>query len=84
MVSFLFGLFIAFMMGKVLIMAVICIVGPLLVLWYGSLYLQKIKRGKPEGCYVQTARIFLANRGFAKKRYLAHDGHFELGRRIKL
>lgn len=77
------GLFIAFMTGKFLFMAVICIAGPLLVLWYGSLYLQKIKRGKPEGCYVQAARIWLANHGFMKNRYLAHDGYFDLGRRLE-
>lgn len=82
-VSACIGLFIVFMTGKFLFMALLCIAGPLLVLWYGSLYLQKIKRGKPEGCYVQAARIWLANFGFMKSPYLAHDGFFELGRRLK-
>nr|KAJ8744172.1 TIGR03750 family conjugal transfer protein [Delftia sp. PS-11] len=76
------GLVVSFT-GHFLIMMVICIIGTLLTLWYGSLYLQKIKRGKPEGCYVQAARIYLSQRGFMKKRYLAHDGYFDLGRRLE-
>lgn len=82
-VSACLGLFISFMMGKFVPMAIICVIGPLLVLWRGSLYLQKIKRGKPEGCYVQAARIWLGNHGLMKKRYMAHDGFFEIGRRLE-
>lgn len=82
-VSACIGLFVSSMTGKFSLMAIICIAVPLLVLWYGSLYLQKIKRGKPEGCYVQATRIWLANHGFMKNPYLAHDGFFDLGRRLK-
>lgn len=55
---------------------------PIIFLWYGSMYLQKIKRGKPEGTYTQALHIYFAKAGFFKSRYLTHDGYFELGRRL--
>lgn len=60
----------------------VSIVGPMLTLWYGSLYLQNVKRGKPEGWYVQAVRIWLGETGLVRRYYLHHDGYYELGRRL--
>lgn len=58
------------------------VIGPFAVLWQASLYLQQVKRNKPEGWYVQAARLWLDDHGPGRKRYLRHHGYFELGRRI--
>ncbi|AVS67400.1 TIGR03750 family conjugal transfer protein [Paracidovorax avenae] len=58
------------------------VIGPVAVLWQASLYLQTVKRNKPEGWYVQAARLWLEDHGPGRKRYLRHHGYFELGRRI--
>ncbi|WP_233168491.1 TIGR03750 family conjugal transfer protein [Xylophilus sp. ASV27] len=60
----------------------VCVVGPMLTLWYGSLYLQQVKRGKPEGWYVQVVRIWCGDVGLARKHFLQHDGYYEIGRRL--
>jgi len=55
---------------------------PLVIIWYSSIYLQSIKRSKPERWYFQALRIYLARKGIVKSRYITHDGYMELGRRI--
>lgn len=60
------------------------VIGPFAVLWQASLYLRTVKRNKPEGWYVQAARLWLEDHGPGRKRYLRHHGYFELGRRLDL
>ena len=54
--------------------------GPLLTLWYGSQYLEVIKRGYPDGFYSQRIHLWMAARGLATPQFLTHDGVWSLGR----
>ncbi len=58
----------------------LCIFGPLLVLWYGSQYLEVIKRGYPDAYYTQFIRRWLAERGLADAHFMLHSGQWSLGR----
>lgn len=51
-------------------------------LWYGSLYLAKIKRGRPEGFYSQAIHLWLSKTGMVKCSFMRHKGYWSLGRRI--
>lgn len=54
--------------------------GPILVLWFGSQHLARIKRGRPDGFYGQALNLWLSRRGLAMPHFLIHDGWFSLGR----
>lgn len=62
----------------------VCICGPILALWYGSLYLQKVKRDRPDGFYVQAVHIRLADHGIIRCRFNRHRRFYEIGVRMKL
>jgi conjugative transfer region protein (TIGR03750 family) len=55
-------------------------VGPLVALWVGSGYLQKIKRGRPDGYYTQAIHLWMAKRGLTTNQFLSHNGQWDLGR----
>lgn len=61
---------------------VIGIFGPLLTLWYGSQYLEVVKRGYPDGFYSQRLHMWMAVRGFSASHFITHDGTWSLGRRF--
>ena len=44
---------------------VLGVAGPLIALWYASAYLQKAKRGRPDGYYTQAIHLWLAKRAGA-------------------
>lgn len=77
--SFLCGLLCSVLTGYWLCLLILCIVGPLISLWYASLYLQKIKRGQPEGTYIQKMRIWFADMGLIRHCFTQHKGFFSLG-----
>ncbi|GEM_PF-5283160 len=81
-VSLLLGVLLYALTGYWYFIFGISIIGPLAALWYASLYLQQVKRNKPEGWYVQAARLWLTGVGFGRGAYLRHDGFFDLGRRL--
>jgi conjugative transfer region protein (TIGR03750 family) len=56
------------------------IIGPLVSLWVASGYLQKIKRGRPDGYYTQAIHLWMAKRGLATNQFLSHNGQWDLGR----
>ena len=60
------------------------IFGPALALWFGSQYLARIKRGRPDGYYSQAIHLWLAARGLARPHLITHDGAWSLGRRLDL
>ena len=63
---------------------VLGIAGPLVTLWYASAYLQRAKRGRPDGYYTQAIHLWLAKRGFAANQFLSHHGQWDLGRSLDL
>lgn len=60
----------------------ICLFGPLLTLWYGSQYLEVIKRGYPDAYYSQAIHRWLAERGMAEPHFMLYSGQWSLGRRL--
>ncbi|MBR5950729.1 MAG: TIGR03750 family conjugal transfer protein [Actinomycetaceae bacterium] len=54
--------------------------GPLLTLWYGSQYLEVIKRGYPDAYYTQAIRRWFAERGLAEAHFMLYSGQWSLGR----
>lgn len=66
------------------LLAVFCIGGPVLSLWYGSLYLQTLKRNRPDGFYVQATHIWLSKLGIIRCRFIRHNRFYELGASINL
>lgn len=58
------------------------IFGPAVTLWFASLYLARIKRGRPDAYYKHRIHLWLAARGLAKPRYITHDGWWSLGRSL--
>ena len=54
--------------------------GPLTTLWYGSQYLEVIKRGYPDSYYTQAIRRWLAERGLADAHFMLYSGQWSLGR----
>ena len=63
---------------------VLGVAGPLVSLWYASGYLQKLKRGRPDGYYTQAIHLWLAKRGLVANKFLSHDGQWDLGRSLDL
>ncbi|HRL52871.1 MAG: TIGR03750 family conjugal transfer protein [Pseudoxanthomonas sp.] len=59
------------------------IFGPAVTLWFASLYLARIKRGRPDAYYKQRIHFWLAERGLVKHRYITHDGWWSLGRTLE-
>lgn len=59
------------------------IFGPAVTLWFASLYLARIKRGRPDAYYKQRIHFWLAERGLVKQRYITHDGWWSLGRTLE-
>ena len=54
--------------------------GPLATLWYGSQYLEVIKRGYPDAYYSQAIHRWLAERGLAEAHFMLYSGQWSLGR----
>lgn len=53
-------------------------------LWFSSLYLQKVKRGRPEGYYTHAIHLWLADRGVFRSKFIRHQGYWSLGRTLDL
>lgn len=62
----------------------LAIFGPAATLWFGSQYLARIKRGRPDGYYSQAIHIWMAARGLVRPRFITHDGAWSLGRHLDL
>lgn len=60
------------------------LIGPTLALWFGSLYLARIKRGRPDAYYTQAIHLWLAQRSLAKPRFITYHGWWSLGRSLDL
>jgi len=58
------------------------IFGPIACLWFGSAYLQDLKRGRPDGYYTQAVHLWMVRRGLVRSRYITHDGQWDLGRSL--
>lgn len=82
--SLLVGVALFIVTGFWPLLVVFCIGGPVLSLWYGSLYLQTIKRNRPDGFYVQAAHIWLSKIGIIRCRFIRHNRFYELGASINL
>lgn len=84
LVSILIGILLYWITDIWVIPFLLCIIGPMLCLWYGSLYLQKVKRGRPEGFYLHAMHLFFAARKLVKAKFILHHGYYELGCRLYL
>ncbi len=62
------------------VILLLALFGPAATLWFGSIYLQGVKRGRPDGYYSQAIHLWLAERGLAKPKFIRHHGHWDLGR----
>jgi len=60
------------------------LIGPTLALWFGSLYLARIKRGRPDAYYTQAIHLWLAQRSLVKPRFITYHGWWSLGRSLDL
>ena len=54
--------------------------GTAMVLWFASLYLARIKRGRPDAYYTQALHLWLVQRGLAGAKFINHHGWWSLGR----
>ncbi|MDH0513460.1 TIGR03750 family conjugal transfer protein [Comamonas terrigena] len=82
--SMLVGVALFIVTGFWPLLAVLGIGGPVLSLWYGSLYLQTLKRNRPDGFYVQATHIWLSKIGIIRCRFNRHDRFYEIGASINL
>lgn len=64
------------------LMLLIPLMGTAAILWCASLYLQKVKRGRPEAYYTQAIHLWMAQRGLTRSRFLRHQGYWSLGRSL--
>ncbi|MFN3493251.1 MAG: TIGR03750 family conjugal transfer protein [Hydrogenophaga sp.] len=65
------------------LLLILAVFGPIACLWFGSAYLQEIKRGRPDGYYTQAIHLWLARRGYVRSRFITHDGQWDLGRTLE-
>lgn len=65
-------------LGTVLL--IFAIVIPLLILWFSSIFLMKIKRGRPDGFYIQRIHLYLVKKSLAASKFVNHFNFWELGR----
>lgn len=56
--------------------------GPLVILWFASKYLAKIKRNRPDGYYSQALHQKMAGWGLATSKFIDHTGYWSLGRTL--
>ncbi len=55
------------------------VVLPITTLWVGSVRLATVKRGRPDGYYGQAMQLWAVKRGFAKNKFIGHDGFWDIG-----
>ncbi|MBD9534186.1 TIGR03750 family conjugal transfer protein [Comamonas sp. CMM01] len=87
-VSFALSLFVAVALFVITgfwpLLVLFCIGGPVLALWYGSLYLQTVKRNRPDAFYVQAVHIWLSKNGIGRCSFNRHNRFYEIGASINL
>ena len=68
------------------VLLLLAIFGPAIVLWYSSMYLAKIKRGRPDGFYTQAIQIWREEHGliWGQPKFLRYSGWWGLGRTLDL
>lgn len=49
-------------------------------LWFGSMWLQRIKRDRPDGYYGHALQLWLSHHGLSQARFVRHDGYWSIGR----
>ena len=79
-----FGLLVAgllqVMTGLGTLLLIVVVVIPLVVLWFSSLFLMKIKRGRPDGFYIQNIHLYLVERNLVAPKFTNHFDFWDLGR----
>lgn len=83
-VSFFIGGIISYVSGYWYILPIACIVLPLTAIWYVSLYLQQVKRNRPEGFYAHQIHLKMASHNLIKSKYVTHDGYMQLGCKYRM
>lgn len=63
---------------------ILALAGPTLTLWFGSQYLQRLKRGRPDAYYSQAIHLWLAEHALARPKFITHQGWWSLGRTLDL
>lgn len=64
------------------VMLLLSIFGPVAALWFGSAYLQKVKRGRPDGYYSQAFHLWLVEHSLIRSKFIRHHGYWDLGRTL--
>jgi conjugative transfer region protein (TIGR03750 family) len=82
--ALLAGAFLFALSGYWQIVLLLAIFVPMAVLWFGSKYLSRIKRGRPDGFYGQAIHSWSAARGMVKSRFMTRQGWWGLGRGLGL
>lgn len=77
--SLFIGCVVAYISGFWIVIPIICIIVPFAALWYSSLYLQEIKRNRPEGFYLHAMHFYFVSHNLTKSKFLVHDGRMQLG-----
>lgn len=68
------------MTGLGTLLLIVVVVIPLVVLWFSSLFLMKIKRGRPDGFYIQNIHLYLVERNLMAQKFINHFDFWDLGR----
>lgn len=68
------------MTGLGTLLLIVVVVIPLVVLWFSSLFLMKIKRGRPDGFYIQNIHLYLVERNLMAPKFINHFDFWDLGR----
>lgn len=68
------------MTGLGTLLLIVVVVIPLVVLWFSSLFLMKIKQGRPNGFYIQNIHLYLVERNLMAPKFINHFDFWDLGR----
>lgn len=64
------------------VMLILPLFGTMATLWYGSRYLARIKRDRPDGFYNQAIHLWRVEHGLARPKFIRHAGWWALGRTL--
>ena len=82
MVYGFFGMLMMFVTGWWEVALLASLFGAGGTVWASSLYLAKLKRGRPDGFYGQLIHTWISGRGLTKCRFRRHDSFWSVGRRM--
>lgn len=76
------GLAVAFATKIWALGVLIASLAPMLTVWTAAGWMAKVKRNKPDYYYQHRFKLWLAENGLIKSRFIDHDGFWEIGRGV--